>query len=282
MNGEFVPGAEAKISVWDHGFLYGDGVFETMRAYGGQIFALQDHLTRLRQGAALISLMISEQDTELARLLDETIKRNNLSEAYIRLTYSRGPGPIGIDPALCPKGTLVIMAKPLAVEEKIYLEGISLGICPVKRNHPDALPPAIKSMNFLNNILAKIWAKENGYAETVMLSQEGWVSETTVSNIFFVRNGRVFTPSLDVGILPGITRKYIIMAIGAVGLSVEEGVYSALQLAGAEEIFLTNSGSEVIPVVSLDGKPVGTGLPGLITNQIHAGFRQVVRKQLSK
>jgi len=276
IDGEFVPGEEARISVWDHGFLYGDGIFETMRAYSGKVLGLEEHLARLRQGAELLRLEVREKDTELVRLLNETIKRNDLADAYIRLTYSRGSGPIGLDPALCPKATMVIMAKPPAGDDKVYREGIGLGISPVRRNHPEALTPAVKSVNFLNNILAKIWAKENNYAEALLLSQDGWVSETTVSNIFFVRGGKVFTPALGVGILPGVTRRFVLEVIRTMGLNLEEGFYSTADLAGAEEIFLTNSGSELIPVSSLDGKPVGSGKPGRLTQEIHAAFKKFI------
>ncbi len=276
IDGDFVGAEAAQISVWDHGFLYGDALFETMRAYGGRVFALEEHLRRLRQGAEILHLPIPHSDAELGALLHETVKRNDLADAYLRLTYSRGPGPIGIDPALCSHGTLVIMAKAPAPAEKIYNEGISLGICPVRRNHPLALPPAVKSSNFLNNILSKIWAKEAGYSDALMLSQEGWVSETTVSNIFFVRDSRVFTPAAEVGILQGVTRKYVIEVVKALRLPLLEGCFSPDELFDATEIFLTNSGNEVIPVTLLDGKPVGNGLPGEVTKQIHTAFRQVL------
>ncbi len=280
IDGEFVPAAEAKISVWDHGYLYGDGLFETMRAYQGNVFAVKEHLARLRRGAEMLQLKISQTDEKLNSLLHETIERNGLSEAYIRLTYSRGPGPIGIDPALCPRGTLVIMAKALELPEKLYRQGTSLGICPIRRNHSSALPPAMKSLNFLNNIIAKIWAKEHGHAEALLLTQEGWIAETTVSNIFFIINEEVFTPSLDVGILPGITKAYVSKAITQLNLSLQEGFYSLNELFEAEEIFLTNSGNEIVPVTTLDGKVVGTGLPGRLTQVIHDRFKDIVLTSL--
>lgn len=276
IDGDFVGAEAAKISVWDHGFLYGDAVFETMRAYGGRVFALEEHLKRLRQGAEILRLQIPQSDAELGALLHETVKRNDLADAYLRLTCSRGPGPIGIDPALCSRSTLVIMAKPPAAAEKLYSEGVSLGICPVRRNHPLALPPAVKSANFLNNILAKIWAKEAGYTEALLLSQEGWVSETTVSNIFFVRGNHVFTPAAEVGILQGVTRKYVAEVIKALQLPLTEGRFKPDELFKASEIFLTNSGSEVIPVTALDGRTVGKGVPGELTKQIHSALRQAI------
>ncbi|HEX3015109.1 MAG TPA: aminotransferase class IV [Desulfobacteria bacterium] len=280
IDGCFVPSDEAKISVFDHGFLYGDGLFETMRAYKGKIFALAEHLQRLRQGAAVLRLKIPFTDTELAKLLADTISRNNLPEAYIRLSFSRGSGPIGVDPALCLNGTLVIMAKAPADSTLVYEEGINLGICPVRRNHSLALPPAIKSMNFLNNILAKIWAKESGYAEALMLSAEGWVTETTVSNIFFIKAGQVFTPGERAGILAGVTKKYVIRVLSEMKIPCTEGLYSESELKKADEIFLTNSGSEVIPVVTLDGAQIGNGKPGELTGRIHRSLRLSIEKNI--
>ena len=276
INGEFVPSEEAKISVWDHGFLYGDGLFETMRAYSGKVFALAEHLVRLRQGAEILRINIKQTDEELNYLLAETIERNHLADAYIRMTYTRGPGAIGIDPALCPETTLVIMAKEVEASGKIFREGITLGICPVRRNHPGALPPAVKSLNFLNNILAKIWAKENGYADALLLSHEGWITETTVSNIFFIKQGVVFTPACQVGLLAGVTRQYVIKGVERLSLPCCEGVFSPEDLFAAEEIFLTNSGSEIIPVVSLSGKKIGSSLPGEFTGKIKDSFSQIV------
>ncbi len=275
VNGEFVLDTDAKVSVWDHGYLYGDGLFETMRAYGGKIFALDAHLKRLRQGAKCLRLEINYADKQLQCLLQETIWRNDLASAYIRLTYSRGAGPIGLDPDLCPTGTLVIMAKPSQVAPVIYSEGISLGVSPIRRNHPAALSPAIKSLNFGNNILAKIWAKEHGYDDALMLNQDGWLTETTVSNLFFVKGAAVFTPALNTGILAGVTRECIINST-----KVEQGMYALSQLLDADEIFLTNSGSEVIPVCALDGRIVGNGKPGMLTKQIHSDFQQLVREKL--
>lgn len=277
INGEFVPDNEAKIPVWDHGYLYGDGLFETMRAYEGKVFALEDHLARLREGAKILRLSINYNDKEISSLLQETIKRNNMPEAYIRLTISRGDGPIGLDPALCPQTRLVIMAKmPQSTAGR--QRGISLGVCPVKRNHIDALTPLIKSMNFLNNIFAKIWAKDNGFDEALMLNQEGFVTETTVSNIFFVKDQKVYTPALNSGILPGVTRKYVInIFAGTQHYSLSEGLFDLSLLQQADEIFLTNSGSEIIPVTKLNKKIVGNGVPGPITQDIHRLFCKAVK-----
>jgi branched-chain amino acid aminotransferase len=281
IDGELIPSKEAKISVWDHGLLYGDGLFETMRSYDGKVFALEKHLIRLRQGAELLKLKIDYEDAELERLIAETLRANNISNAYIRLTYTRGSGPIGIDPDLCPKGCLIIMAKESNIPESLYREGIELAICPVVRNHGTALPPSIKSLNFLNNILAKLWAKEQGFAEALMLNQDGCISETTVSNIFFVKKGIIFTPSLASGILPGVTREYIIQFAQSKGYAVEQGLYQPEELFAADEIFLTNSGSEVIPVKLLNNKPIGYGTPGKITTRIHDLLRIRIKETLN-
>ncbi|HWI54796.1 MAG TPA: aminotransferase class IV, partial [Desulfobacteria bacterium] len=201
-------------------------------------------------------------------------------DAYIRLTYSRGPGPIGLDPALCPKGTLVIMAKPMEVPEHLYRKGMSVGICPIRRNPAEALPPEVKSQNFLNNILAKIWAKESNYSDAVLLSTEGWVAESTVSNVFFIKDDKLFTPGLKVGLLPGITREYILQTVRRAGIEYAEGYYTSEDLFSAAEVFLTNSGSEIIPVVNIDGKIIGDGKPGIWTSKIHTLFRALVKESL--
>ncbi len=278
IDGKIVPGNDAKISVWDHGLLYGDGLFETMRSYAGKVFAVAEHLERLRQGADRLKLRIEYDDTELEELIGRTLKANNLENAYIRLTYTRGSGPIGIDPGLCSKGCLIIMVKESNVPQSLYSEGSKLGISPVVRNHSSALSPSIKSLNFLNNILAKLWAKEQGFNEALMLNQNGFIAETTVSNIFYIKDGKIFTPSIEAGILPGVTRNMVIKAAKRIGYGVEQGLFKPEQLFVADEVFLTNSGSEVIPVTQVDGKTIGTGKPGKVTAKIHYTFRKMVKE----
>lgn len=266
LNGDYVPGEEARISVFDHGFLYGDGVFEGVRAYGGRVFRLDEHLTRLYESAKSIMLEIPESFNELKAATLETIRRNNLRDAYLRLVVSRGTGDLGLDPRKCPKATTVIIASSIVLyPQELYEKGLSIITVATRRNVPDALDPKIKSLNYLNNVLVKIEANRAGVMEAVMLNAQGYVSEGTADNIFIVRRGRVLTPPAYVGALEGITRQVVMELASDSGRVVLEQPFTRHDLYVAEECFLTGTAAEVIPVIEVDGRVIGNGTPGPLT-----------------
>lgn len=266
LNGDYVPGEEARISVFDHGFLYGDGVFEGVRAYGGRVFRLDEHLTRLYESAKSIMLEIPESFNELKAATLETIRRNNLRDAYLRLVVSRGTGDLGLDPRKCPKATTVIIASSIVLyPQELYEKGLSIITVATRRNVPDALDPKIKSLNYLNNVLVKIEANRAGVMEAVMLNAQGYVSEGTADNIFIVRRGRVLTPPAYVGALEGITRQVVMELACDSGRVVLEQPFTRHDLYVAEECFLTGTAAEVIPVIEVDGRVIGNGTPGPLT-----------------
>lgn len=276
LNGDLVPAGEARISVFDHGFLYGDGLFETMRAYNGRVFKLKEHLARLEKSARLMELNVpwSRENLELAiyALLD----KNEIANAYIRLTVTRGEGPVGIDPALCHEPNLVIIAREMPVyNEKMYNEGIKIIIVNTRRNLPEACPPELKSLNFLNNILAKTELNRAGVTEGIMLNYRGEVTEGTVSNVFILKSGRLLTPARECGILPGITRDTVLEIARDSGIPAAEEVLGPGDLLYAEEVFLTNSGSEIVPVVQIGDAVIGGGNPGPVTWQILERYREI-------
>ncbi len=266
LNDRFVDRKEAVVSVFDHGFLYGDGVYETLRAYGGRIFMLAQHLARLQRSAHLIGLELPIPEKDWPPLLTEAIQRNGLDEAYLRITVSRGEGDIGLDPALCRRPTVVILALPFEpYPAHLFQEGVPIAIVPVRRNLAAALSPQIKSLNFLNNILAKREAVKAGAFDGLMLNAEGDLTECTASNVFFVQAGRLCTPSVDCGILDGITREVVILLAREQRIPVEAGRYTSESLRQAEECFLTNTTMEIMPVREVDEKPIGSGRPGPVT-----------------
>nr|MBI3612985.1 aminotransferase class IV [Nitrospirota bacterium] len=274
LNDRFVDRKEALISVFDHGFLYGDGVYETLRTYNGRFFMLPQHLARLQRSAGLIGLSIPILEQDWPALLREAVDRNGLTEAHVRITLSRGEGELGLDPALCPHPTLVVMANPIAqYPARLFEEGVTLTLAATRRNLATALPPQIKSLNFLNNILAKQEAGRAGTFDAVMLNAEGLLTECTTSNFFFVSGGRLYTPAVDCGILDGITREAVLTLAREHGFPAEEGRYPAEALAHAEEAFLTNTSMEIMPVRSLDGTPLGSGRPGPVTKRLRELFR---------
>lgn len=260
LNDRVVPESEACVSVFDHGFLYGDGIYETMRAYDGVVFMFDEHLSRLQRSASLIGLAIPKDMQDLQKAVYETMQANSLSDAYIRLSVSRGYGPIGLDPDLCKKPTLVIITNPFkSYPDSYYENGIGLIIAAVRRNHKEALNPQIKSLNFLNNILAKIEAKRVDAYEAIMLNSEGHLTEGTISNIFFVRDGVLCTPSVECGILDGITRSLVLDLAARKGIIINEGSFIPEDIYGASEVFLTNSTMEVMPACRIDEAIFKTG-----------------------
>lgn len=277
LNDRFVPEQDAKISVFDHGFLYGDGVYETIRSYGSRIFMRDDHLSRLQRSADAIGLTIPIPPSEWPHLLHEAMDRNQLgneqADAYLRITVSRGAGEIGIDPALCPTPTVVIMAKPLhPPAAELYQRGVSLIVAHTRRNLPSALSPQIKATNFLNNILAKREAIAARVFDALLLNWEGHLTECTVSNVFFVAQDRLYTPAVDCGLLDGITRAILLQIAGELKISAHEGRFTPEELLHADECFLTNTSMEVMPVVSVNQQPIGQGTPGPMTRQLHRHF----------
>ena len=293
LNDKFVPREEAKVSAFDHGFLYGDGVYETLRTYRGRFFMLSKHLARLFRSGELIGLTIPLSESEWTSLLHEALERNGLArqpdnplseppDAYIRITVSRGEGDIGLDPALCPQPTLLVFTKPLnGYPAQCYERGVSVAIVGVRRNLPTAVHPQIKSLNFLNNILAKHEATQAGAFDGLMLNADDAVAECTVSNVFFVRRGRLCTPSLSCGILDGITRETVILLSREAGVEVEEGSYTYEELSTADECFLTNTSMEIMPVAEVNRRKIGNGQPGPLTRKLQQLFRSNVPRFLS-
>jgi branched-chain amino acid aminotransferase len=284
LNNRLVPESEATVSVYDHGFLYGDGVYETMRAYDGVVFKIAEHIDRLGRSATFIKLSVPEEDF-IRDAVCRTVEANKLSDAYIRVTVSRGSGPIGLDPALCREPTFVVIAREFSrYPDAYYSEGVKVIIARTRRNLNDALNPEIKSLNFLNNILAMIEAKEHGANEAIMLNHEGFLAEGTVSNLFFVKDDALCTPSVDVGILSGITRETVIgLARGAV-IKVNEGMFRADDLFKAAEVFYTNTSSEIMPVSRVNNTQYSVGevtrhLLKLYRNEVAEYIRKVRSKE---
>ena len=278
LNGRFVAKEQAQVSVFDHGFLYGDGIYETMRAYGGTLFLLKKHLARLKHSADAISLKLPMRLDKIGDALNEALSINKLQEAYVRLHLSRGPGEIGLDPALCVAPTMVIVAKPFHDYPAAYYEqGVSVAIVTTRRNHPLALPPSVKGTNFLNNILAKIEAIQAGAYEGIMLNWEGYVAEGTISNIFMVRKGVLYTPHLDTGILEGVTRDLVLCLAKRKKIPVKEVMLRPKDLVSSSECFITNTTMEIMPVTTIDEKKIGKGIPGPVTAVLHQAYRKEVR-----
>ncbi len=279
LDGRMVPESEARVSVYDHGLLYGDGVYETMRAYEGVVFMLDRHIERLRRSAALIKLGLPD-DVYIRNAVSLAVGGNKLSDAYVRITVSRGKGPIGLDPGLCRKPTFIVFAEQFKpYPESLYRQGVTLVIAETRRNISAAVDPKIKSLNFLNNILAKIEAKERAAYEAVMLNAEGFLAEGTVSNIFFVADRVLCTPSSDVGILDGITRELVIMLAAKSGMKVKEGRFVPKDLLGASEVFFTNTTSEVMPVSRVEETkyPVGE-----TAKRLHGLYRDYVMEYIRR
>ena len=275
IDGEFLPKAEAKVSVFDHGLLYGDGVFEGIRSYNGRVFKLDEHLERLYDSAKSIMLQIPISIETMKETVLETLRRNHLTEAYIRLVITRGVGDLGLDPDKCPKPSIIIIADKIVLyPQKFYEDGLEIVTASVRRNYAEAINPRIKSLNYLNNILAKIEGKQAGAEEVLMLNAEGYVVECTGDNIFWIKNETLITPPVHMGILEGVTRNSVISLARDAGIHVEERVFTRHDLYIADECFLTGTAAEVIPVVKIDRRAIGDGQPGKMTQRLIAAFRQ--------
>jgi branched-chain amino acid aminotransferase len=277
LNGEYVTKENAMISVYDHGFLYGDGIFEGIRIYDGNIFKCKEHLMRLYDSAKSIMLTIPLSFEEMQDTLVETIRRNELRDGYIRLVVSRGPGDLGLDPRRSPKANVIIIVEKLSIyPEEAYRDGLRTVSVSTRRNVPDALNPKIKSLNYLNNILVKIQANLAGVGEAIMLNSQGYVAEGSADNIFLVKNGVLFTPPAYVGALEGITRAAVIQLCERLGLKLKEEPFTLHDVYVADEVFFTGTAAEIIAVREVDGRIIGEGKAGPITTQLLGEFRKFV------
>jgi branched-chain amino acid aminotransferase len=279
LNGELVDRQEATVSVFDHGLLYGDGVFEGIRSYGGKVFRLQKHVRRLFDSANGIRLEIPLSPGQLAEAITGTLKANGMKDAYIRVVVTRGEGTLGLDPNRCPKPNVFIITDKITLyPQELYENGLDIITAATMRNHPNAVNPRLKSLNYLNNILAKIEAIDAGTLEAVMLNHLGYVAECTGDNIFIVREGVVFTPPIAAGILEGITRDEIIDIAGKAKIRVREENLTRQDLYVADECFLTGTAAEVVPVVRIDRRAIGQGHPGPITKRLTKEFHRRTRE----
>ena len=277
INGTLYAKEDAVISVYDHGLLYGDGVFEGIRSYGGQVFRLQEHLDRLWQSAEAIWLEIPVSKEELAESVIATLAANEIEDGYIRLVVTRGAGTLGLDPNRTSDPQVIIIADRITLyPDEYYANGLKIVTVATRRNHPDALSPRIKSLNYLNNILAKIEGLQAGCVEALMLNHRGEVAECTGDNIFLVKSGVLLTPSTDAGILEGITRQAVMELAAEAGTEIQERTLGMEDVYGADECFLTGSAAEVVPVVQVDEHQIGTGRPGPVTTDLIQRFRALV------
>ena len=276
LNGKFVDAKDAAVSVFDHGVLYGDGVFEGIRSYNRKVFRLTEHLDRLYESAQSIRLKIPMGKEDFLDKITQTLKINELDDGYVRVVVTRGAGHLGLDPRKCKTPAIFIIAGKISLyPEAFYEKGLAIVVSKIKRNHPESLNPKIKSLNYLNNILAKIDAIDSGAEEAIMLSVDGYVAECTGDNILMVKNGRLITPERSVGALEGITQGVVIKLAEENGIEVEHKKILLDEVFSADECFLTGTAAEIIPVVKIDGKNVGNGIPGEVTQKLRRKFREL-------
>ncbi len=280
INGEFYPKSEAKIPVYDHGFLYGDGVFEGIRAYDGVVFKLREHIDRLYASAKAIILEIPMSKEEMIDAVLKTLRKNGLKDAYIRLVVTRGVGDLGLDPRKCGKPNVIIIAEPILAlyKKEAKLKGLSLIISSVRRDRVDATTHQIKSLNYLNSILAKIEAIAAGADDAIMLDDRGFVAETSSTNIFLVKDGKVITPPSSTGALPGVTRNFVMELAKKLGYPVEERDVTPFELLTADEVFMTGTGAGIVPVTRIAGRTIGDGKAGRTTLRLMEEFEKECRK----
>ncbi len=280
MNGKLVDAQAATVSVFDHGLLYGDGVFEGIRVYSGRIFKSREHVTRLFDSARVIRLTIPYTPEQITEAMEQTIAANAIDDGYIRLVVTRGAGTLGISPAKCSHPATFIIADQIALyPPELYANGMHVIIASTMRCHPNTLSPRVKSLNYLNNIMAKLEAIDAGAPEAIMLNTEGMVSEATGDNIFIVRHGRLITPPVSAGVLEGITRQCVIDLAGEARVEPVEQNLTRYDLYTADECFLTGTAAEVIAVTRIDGRQIGDGKPGPITQRLTAAFHELVRRE---
>ena len=280
IDGEYFDKKNAKISVFDHGLLYGDGIFEGIRFYEGRVCKLKEHIQRLFISAKAILLEIEMTQDEMEEAVCETIRKNGLTDGYVRLLVTRGVGTLGLSPFACDKSTVIIIADSISLypDEK-YKEGLKLITCSTRRTAPAALSPSVKSLNYLNNVMAKVEAIFADAEEGLMLNEQGFVAECTGDNIFVVRDGKIKTPPSSAGALPGITREVIFQIAENLGVGIEESQMTRYDIYAADECFLTGTAAEVIAAVSLDRRLIGNGKPGPITEKFIESFRNIVGQE---
>ncbi|PYK20118.1 MAG: branched-chain-amino-acid transaminase [Verrucomicrobia bacterium] len=279
IDGKFYSEANAKISVFDHGLLYGDGIFEGIRFYNGRVFRLEEHLLRLWDSARSICLEIPMTMQDMTEAVLETIRQNHLRDGYIRLLVTRGIGNLGLNPTQCKSPSVIIIAATIALyHEDFYRKGLTIVTCATRRSNSAALNPAVKSLNYLNNVMARIEANLAGADEALMLNDAGNVAECTADNIFILKHGQIFTPPVAAGALRGITRSVVFEIAAELGVKVRETDITRHDVFVADECFLTGTAAEIVPVVKADGRSIGNGKPGPITARIIARFRQVTRE----
>ena len=278
IDGKYYDERDAKVSVFDHGLLYGDGIFEGIRAYHGRVFKLKEHIDRLFYSAKAILLQIPMSPVQITRAVVEACRENKIRDGYIRLVVTRGMGTLGLNPKSCKRPSVIIIADKIQLyPPEVYRRGLDIITVPTTRNLHSALNPAIKSLNYLNNILAKIEANNGGCEEAVMLNAEGFVAECTGDNLFIVKNGALLTPPLSAGALYGITRRTVIELAEETGLKVSEPNLTRYDLFNADECFLTGTGAEIVPVVKIDGRVIGTGKPGRVTRRLEDEYHALTK-----
>ncbi|HZT82517.1 MAG TPA: branched-chain-amino-acid transaminase [Gemmataceae bacterium] len=279
IGGKLYDKADAKISVFDHGLLYGDGVFEGIRVYSGKVFRLPEHIDRLYDSARAIHLEIPLSREQMAEAVVSTVRANGKKDGYIRLVVTRGAGTLGLDPRKTSDPQVIIIVDDIALyPQELYDNGLEIVTAATIRNHPNAVNPRIKSLNYLNNILAKIEGIRAGCLEALMLNHKGEVAECTGDNVFVVKHGILRTPPTDAGILEGVTRNAVLELARAAGIPAQEMTLTRHDVYTADECFLTGTAAEVIPVVKCDGRPIGNGKPGPVTRQLRERFQQLVRQ----
>lgn len=276
IDGNFYDKENAKLSVFDHGLLYGDGVFEGIRFYNGRVFRLAEHIDRLFDSARAICLDVGMDKAALTEAMLETIRLNELKDGYVRLVVTRGSGDLGLNPALCPRATVFIIASKITLyPPENYEEGLTVVTCATRRIPHGALSPMVKSLNYLNNVLAKIEAQQAGAGEGLMLNEQGYVAECTGDNIFTVKHGEIFTPPISSGALAGVTRAVVFEMAAAMGIRISEPQMTRYDIYTADECFLTGTAAEVIPAVRLDSRAIGDGRPGPVTRRMIEKFHEL-------
>ncbi|MGE5214319.1 MAG: branched-chain-amino-acid transaminase [Nitrospirota bacterium] len=278
IDGKFYSEADAKVSVFDHGLLYGDGIFEGIRFYNGRVFRLEQHLERLWNSARSICLEIPMTRQEMTKALLETIRQNHLRDGYVRLVVTRGVGNLGLNPEQCKSPSVIIIVATIALyHEEFYRKGLSIVTVATRRSNPASLNPAVKSLNYLNNVMARIEANLANADEALMLNDAGNVAECTADNVFVIKHGQIFTPPITAGALQGITRSVVFDIGNEFGIKVTEADLTRHDIFVADECFLTGTAAEIVPVVKADGRVIGSGKPGPITTRIIARFRDMTQ-----
>lgn len=278
IDGKFYSERDAKISVFDHGLLYGDGIFEGIRAYHGRVFQLKEHIDRLFWSAKAILLDLPMSHDAIMRAVVDTCRKNKVRDGYIRLVVTRGIGTLGLNPNRCKNPSVIIIAGKIQLyPPELYQRGMQIVTVPTVRNLHSALNPAIKSLNYLNNVLAKIEANNSGCEEAILLNAQGFVAECTGDNLFIFRDGKLMTPPLSAGALRGITRQVVISLAVEAGIQVSEPDLTRYDLFNADECFLTGTGAEIVPVVKIDGRVIGSGKPGPITRKLEVAYHTLTK-----